>query len=331
LIVAEPILIDSGKSEAGWSFYSDAFLCDQKFYLGAVKKQVFIKGDALTQGSMGHVGLAHRYARHAAANYGIDYEGEWIEDPDYFLPPEEAVREWARRQELEGVEAACFVSIILEMLRQYRAKQPVIYDHVLAVEKQISMTLGYNKAGDFGLWIDENLAEPAPLNMPGLEEPHPSVPNLQHGKPIKITKRYDLAIRSAKDQREYVVDHKVTGGNVGQKRGEQYAMDGQFAVNRISGSQLYPNFGGVLLNLVQRRSPWQVSEQFVHPTPHRDALFPQHLWARAHHIAGLLAAEKAADAGEGSKPFWPMAQNELLCHHRYGKCGAWDICAMGEG
>ena len=197
---------------------------------------------------------------------------------------------------------------------------------MVGVECLAKLTVGRDEHGTFGLWTDDNLAEAATLDCPGLEEPHPNVPALQHGKPIVVTKRFDLVMRHRQDGKVYIWDHKVTGGGVGKTRAQQYAMDGQFAVNRIAGKQMYDNFGGMVLNLVQRRDPWTVSRQFVPPTPWRDAQLARQIYRKAHSLAADLSSTLDGEMGEGD---WPMTQSELLCYHRYGRCGAFDRCSFG--
>lgn len=325
--MTDPILIDAGKSDAGWSFWGPAFQCDQKWFLINVLGLKFGSTEALTIGSMGHTGIAHHYARTEAARKGLDFEGQWIEDPDFFLDPEEAIREWARRREREGVEAECYIHIAFDLLRRYRQREPYVSDTVIAVERQEKLTLGYNADGDYGLWIDEYLDEPHLLECPGLEEPVAGITTLQHGQPIIVTKRFDGVMRHRADGLDYIWDHKVTAGGIGKTRAMQYAMDGQFAVNRIIGRQLYGDrFGGVVLNLVQRRDPWGVSRQFVPDTPYRDAQFARQLHAKAYSLANQLVAHRKGDQLPGD---WEMTQNEVVCYHRYGKCGAFELCQYG--
>ena len=320
---SEPILVDTGRSTCGWSFWGSAFSCEQLWYRLNVEQRKLIPAAALTQGSMGHVALAHHYARHGATQEGgFNYEGVQATDPDMFLDPDEAIKEWCRRaMAADGTDGWPYVANTMELLSRYAQRGP-IHDRVVGVEMPIAMVIGH-KEGEWGLWLEDDTVEPTLLDAPGLEEPHPNVPALQHGKPIRITKRFDLAVTSHQDNRTYIWDHKVTGGGVGGKRAEQYAMDGQFAVNRIAGRQLWgKQFGGVLLNLCQRRSPWTVSRQVVPETPFRDEAFPTQLWRRAHRIADLLAAGAPIRQ-------WEMTQSELACYHRYGKCGAFDLCRFG--
>jgi hypothetical protein len=322
-----PILINTGRSTSGWSFWGPAFSCDFLWFLINVKGKQFIGADPLTQGSMGHTILAHYYARLGCEQGGFKYEGEMVTDPDYFLPPEEGLRAWVEEAEKEGTEAAHFIANTLEVFRRYRQREPYVSDRVEGVEMQIKMTVGRNSQGDFGLWLDENLDKPELLDCPGLEEPTPGVPALQHGKPIVVTKRFDLVMTHSQDQRTYIWDHKVTGGSVSKTRAQQYAMDGQFAVNRIAGRQLYgSNFGGVVLNLVQRREPYAVSRQHVPATPWRDQQFARQVYTKAHSLAQQLVMFAEGQTGPGD---WELTQSELACYHRYGKCGAFEICQYG--
>ena len=322
----DPILINASRSDVGWSFWGPVFTCDQLAYRTHIEKRQFFGSDALTQGSMGHLVLAHYYARVACEQGGLEYEGQFYDDPDAFHDPETALRLWVDEAQARGEDAAPFIHNTLQLLKQYRIKEPHVADRVLWVERQGKMTLGFNAAGAFGLWTDDNLVAAAPLDCPELEVAHPAIPWLKHGAPICITKRLDLAVRARRDNKEYIWDHKVTGGSVGASVIEKYSMDGQFAVNTLLGEQLWNNFGGVALNLVQRRDPWGVNRGFVLPTPHRDRQFARHLWTKAHHLARNVAS---LVTGETTGEDWVMTQNDLTCYHRFGKCGAFDLCRYG--
>tara|TARA_R110000822_G_scaffold44134_1_gene118627 strand:+ start:617 stop:1591 length:975 start_codon:yes stop_codon:yes gene_type:complete len=324
--MTEPILIDTGRSPTGWSFWGSSFYCDQLWFITNVLQKQLIAADPLIQGSMGHTLLAHYYARVACKQGGLMYEGQEVTDPDYFLTPEQAVREWVRRRQHEGTEGAHFIANTLEVFRQYKLREPFVYDRVIGVEMLTKLTLGYNFDGDFGLWTDDNLRDPTLIDCPELPVPHPNVPAIYHGARIEMTKRWDLAMEHKQDGRQYVWDHKITGAGIGKTRAEQYAMDGQFAVNRLAGQQLLKNFGGVVLNLVQRRDPYGVSRQFVPATPFRDEQLPRQIFKKAHALAEMLAHTIKGDMGQGD---WEMAQSELACYHRYGKCGAFDMCRFG--
>ena len=81
----DKILIDSGPSGAGWSSLESMTTCPQRY---AYRHILFPDGlcnrDALVRGSIGHVGLAHLYARVKALQDGTD--------PEAFYTPDEAMQ-----------------------------------------------------------------------------------------------------------------------------------------------------------------------------------------------------------------------------------------------
>jgi len=324
----DPIFINTGRSPAGWSFWGPAFSCDQLWFIKTVLGREFVNADALTQGTMGHIILGHHYARLGAAQpEGFVFEGKTYTDPEDFMDPEDALRRWVREIEKEnGTDASPFIHNTLTLYRNYRVREPFFADRILGVEMLAKLTLGYDKEGNFGLWTDTNLETPTLLDCPGLEVPHPNVPQLQHGQPIIVTKRLDLIVRSSRNGQVYIDDHKVTGGSVGPTVAEKYAMDGQFSVNDWVGRQTWDNYGGVRLNLVQRRDPWSVSKQNVPPAPYRNRNFPRQLFRKAHHLAEMLVGTMS---GELTQADWEQTQTDLLCYHRFGKCGAFDQCRLG--
>lgn len=324
--MTDPVYIDTGRSDCGWSFWGPAFACDQLWYQINVEGLRGADEEALTQGSMGHVLLAHHYARLAAADGGIELEGAYVTDPDDIMDPVDAVHRWARDAERQGTDALCFFGNTKELYRQYRIREPYFADKVVAVEQQLEGTLGWNRDNEFGLWTDANLAAPELLDCPGLEQPHPKVPQLQHGKPIRVTKRLDRVVRSARDGRIYPDDHKVTAGSTSASVATKYAMDGQFGVTRLLAKQVWPDMRGMRLNLVQRRDPWGVALRFVDPSPRRDAALPRQLFRKAHHLADMLVGTMSGALGPDD---WEMTQSDLLCYHRFGKCKAFHNCMTG--
>lgn len=326
----EPIFINTGRSNAGWSFWGPAFACDQMFYVKRVLGLEFGSADPLVQGTMGHIILGHHYARLACTQPGgFVFEGETYTDPDAFMEPEAAMRRWVQEEEVKnGTDGHPFIHNTLVMYRNYRVREPHFPDRILGVEMLAHLTLGYNDQKQLGLWTEENLGEAVLLDCPDLVKSHPNVPQLQHGKPIVVTKRLDLVVQSSRNGTVYIDDHKITGGGTGPSIAQKYAMDGQFSVNDWVGRQTWDDFGGVRLNLVQRRDPWSVSKQFVPPAPRRNRAFPRQLFTKAHHLAQLLADTLAGKLDEDD---WEMTQTDLLCYHRFGKCDAWDRCRIGGG
>jgi len=64
----------------------------------------------------------------------------------------------------------------------------------------------------------------------------------------------------------------------------------------------------------------------VPATPWRDAQLARQVYSKAHSLANQLVNHKRQYVTEGD---WQMAQNELVCYHRYGKCGAFELCQYG--
>ena len=310
--MTEKVLLDTGPSERGWSYWGDAFRCMHLFALKRLGGYSDV-GDPLIRGSLGHVGLAHFYARWMAKQNR--------EDPDIFYEPEEALWQWSLRHP----EGQPHLQRMNECVRRYIAKYPEPPGRILGVEHPLCGVVGYLEDGRFGLWalpVGEivrlswrygdpwpraavgQLVSPATVNMPGAP---------QHGEPIIVTKRFDLTIAD-KAGRIYVWDHKCTASDVSSARERKYRMDGQFAVTRILASQVYgERFAQATLNLVQTEEPWKVVRPTIQPTPWRDALFPRMVLKKAHDIA-------QATRDEPNPHFWEMAQHELACWHRYGAC-----------
>jgi hypothetical protein len=364
MIPASPILIDAGRSSIGWSFWSSFFLCLHKGYrtyvnpeldrpkkmkkqrgptpkgpgkvsdrrvdavVGSDKRDVLPPSPAMTQGSMGHIALAHHYARYACRKGdGFFYEGETYNDDDAFYTPKDALQTWVMVNNRGGT----YVEVMEKTYDAYRKKDFGFSDRVVGIEIPIKLILGYNDKGVFGLWLDQPwhrsgvtprsslIQAPLPLDAPGLERGDRRSNGLHHGGPIPITKRFDMVVQAA-DGRYYIWDHKVTGGRITGDKAKQYVMDGQFAVNNIAGKLLFGRqFGGVILNFVMRRPPFINRKQMVPDTKLRDAMFPLQLRTVAHQVGGLLASNAGPEE-------WTMAQSELVCWHKYGRCQVWELC-----
>lgn len=316
------LLLDTGPSPQGWSYYGDAMRC---LHLFALKRAGLPENsDPLIRGTMGHVTQGHLNIR-------------WMlqqqkRDPDLYLEPEAALREWCCRHP----EGAPFHDRMIEVFRRYLAANPAPRARILAVEVLVIGILGAVD-GQWGLWVIAggeqepdrwaswhegmpcplNLAGrpivPTPLSMPG----HP-----RHGFSILMTRRLDL-IEEVAGGRVDIVDHKHSAAEVGQARIRKYALDGQFAAARCFGEQLYPGrFNAAVINLIGTEAPYKVIKAPLKPTPHRDGLFAGQIYRMAHVIAQLQRDEPDPHR-------WPMAQHELVCSGRYGDCPAMDVCAFG--
>lgn len=199
--MAEQILIDSGPSRRGWSYYSKAFRCLHLHALcasGAVRET----REPMTRGSMFHTGVAHLHTRQMCVQTG--------RDPELFLPPEDAIREWAYRHQ-EGLP---HLGRVLETYRRYVARFPEPPGRrIVGVECEIAGVLGWLD-GAWGLWalqggaasVEEvaplhtsgRVIRPATLEMPGHRD---------HGRNVYITRKLDLVIEDRLGS-VYVEDYK---------------------------------------------------------------------------------------------------------------------------
>lgn len=321
-----PILIDSGKSERGWSFYGSFEVC---LHYGALVNFDARNDTAppLVRGTLGHVAQAHLHARWQAQQMKVS--------PDVFYEPEAAMEEWCRRNP-EGVE---HFDLMREVFRRYLAKRPEPPGRIIAVEHPIKAVFG--TLGDqWGLWVVHpqwadwltrawRTGDPkphavvggeiaiSPLNVPG----HPD-----HGGPVFLTRRLDLIVERRSGAVD-IVDHKHKASVTG-KTALQYAMDGQFAAARIFGHQLYgKRFGRCTVNSIQTAAPWTNREDPIPESPWRDGQFARNRFRRAHEIAQLQV--------EYPNPHdWPMAEHEQVCVRRYGggeggTCSFTDLCRFG--
>lgn len=313
------LLIDAGRSERGWSRIGNFFKCPQLFaYQERIGLQL-IPASALTRGSMGHVTQAHQHAIWGCQQGGCFVDDVYHTDAEAFMAPEDAVIEWCDRY--GGHE---HLDRMMETFRRYMATHPEPPGRIVAVEYPISAVLGEVK-GQWGLWVyDEHEGTlisrqtqtpitVTPLNVPGHED---------HGKPITMTRRLDLVVED-RQGRLWIWDHKNQANVQPNRSVDAYAIDGGFAAFRIMGKQAWPNFAGLMLNLIQTQSPWRVARPTVPPTPGRDRHFAQMLWRAEHQLAAL-------DVEKLSPWEWPKAMHETTCYGRYGSCGATRFCFYGK-
>jgi hypothetical protein len=311
-----PVLLDSGKSKKGWSYYAPFFRC--LHFGGLVQLGLDDRTDPLTRGTMGHLAVGHQLARWMLESRG--------QDPDYYYQPEAAVYEWCVRNP-DGWEQ---YDRMIECFRRYMAKFPERpAAEIVGVEHAVQGVVGY-LGGQWGLWatpneeelhkpapvhVSGNLIQPAPLDCPG----HP-----EHGQNVYITRKWDHVLRDRRST--YIPDLKFKAVEVNKFTAKKYAMSGEFAVTRILGAQIFPDFKEAQLTIIQSDEPWAVVPRITVPaSPHRDSLFPLHLWRKAHEIAFL-------ERDYPDPHTWPMAQNEVSCVGRYEKdgCPAAQACMYGR-
>jgi len=215
---------------------------------------------------------------------------------------------------------------MIEVHRRYCADFPTPPGRILAVEHPVTLVFGMkHETGSppvWGLWLVDGqdyldwrpgarfpwapkkdvVIDPTLLDLPG----HP-----KHGRPVRITKRMDLAVQEP-DGRRWLWDHKFVF-DASKYRERSYRMDGQFAVNRLIGAQWFGDrFGGVRLNLIQSDAPFKHARPDVKETPYRDGRFAHHLWYKR---MERYKYELTLDPWD-----WPMTQEEQVCVGRYGAC-----------
>ena len=324
--MTEKHLIDAGRSSRGWSRIGNFFKCPQLFAYGERLDISLIPGSALTRGSMGHVMQAHLHAIWGCKQGGVWVDEEWFTDAESLLGPEESLHAWCEANG-DGYE---HIDRMTETFRRYLAQYPEPPGRIIAVEYPVTAVLG-EKAGRWGLWVvhpeeqgfdhrsvtvkacDGDIIKPSPLNVPG----HPD-----HGAALTLTRRIDMTVQD-RSGREFIWDHKHQARVDPNRSVDAYAIDGGFAAFRIMGRQLYKNFGGVALNLIQTQPQWKVARPMVPATPHRDRHFAEMLWRAEHNLARL-------DVDCPDLWSWPKSQHETTCFGRYGKCAALKLCFYGQ-
>tara|TARA_R100000664_G_scaffold443_3_gene1419 strand:- start:9280 stop:10221 length:942 start_codon:yes stop_codon:yes gene_type:complete len=303
------MLIDAGRSELGWSRIGQFMKCPQLYAYQRLLNLDLIPASALTRGSMGHMLQAHQHAIWGAQQGGVWVDDKFVTDASTILPPREAVVSWC---DLNGGHE--HLDRMLETFDRYMENYPEPPGRIVAVEYPISAMLG-KVNGKWGLWVEQDGVEiePTPLNCEG----HPN-----HGKPIRLTRRVDMSVQN-RAGKTFIWDHKHQARVSPGRSVDAYAIDGGFAAFRIMGKQLYKNFGGLTLNLIQTQAPWKVARPSVPPTPHRDNHFAELLWQAEHYLATL-------EISGTSHWKWPKSMHETSCYGRYGPCSGIKLCFFGE-
>lgn len=335
-----PLLIDSGRSEAGWSRIGSAFKCRQLYAWSQVYS--LIPADALTMGSMGHTASAHWFAIEGCRQGGVVVGTTFLgpEDEARLLDPEDAIRAWTAKEK----RGASFTDDITTAFRHYVAKHPEPPGRILGVEIPIEATLGTvvgRRGPEWGLWLTNapeallggrvppRLVEVTTLDCPG----HP-----RHGESIRITRKLDLVFQSAWGD-VFIFDHKYVSSVTPDSAAHAYESDGGFRSQSILSSQLFPQrgvtthggehagFGGVFANLIGKRTPYPSAAVPIRRSAFREARFARNLYDVEHEVARL---EMETQAGERDISEWPAADEETTCTGRYaGGCRARGLCLLG--
>lgn len=121
-------MINAGPSGAGWSSIEAAIRCERLFYFQRIHRRAIASGDAaateptppafpLVRGAIGHVGLAHEYARRNAKKFNIDPETYYTRDEAMTI----AAESW-------GMKAKCVDGTSVEEILEEHAR-PTVTDY----------------------------------------------------------------------------------------------------------------------------------------------------------------------------------------------------------
>ena len=333
------IFIDAGRSPRGESRIGKFRVCPQLFAYGERLGLDLIPAIALTRGSMGHQAMAQQYARWGAQQGGVSVgfaaDIKTLAGPvdaASLMDPEASIEEWTRR----NGRGASEIGMLKIAFRHYLAKHPEPPGRILAVEYPMFAVLGY-KGDTWGLWVvgPEELSKltrpvvenpaligihsdeirPTPLNQPG----HP-----EHGYPVWISRRADAIYAPWEDiERPINCDHKFVAFIEKQGvKAEGYGLDNGFQLFHHMMAQIWPNYGGCIVQEVQRIKPWKITRMNVPvPGPCMETLADDTLYYEQQ-IAYL-------DVHRPNTMRWPKANKESgPCRQRYkpGKCPGWDMC-----
>ena len=133
------------------------------------------------------------------------------------------------------------------------------------------------------------------------------------------TQRVDLIVEDEAG-RFWIVDHK-TAFRIAAKTLSPHILDGQMLGYQMFGrSKFGKKFGGVIINRITTRAPYQFDRSMVEPAP--DAL--------SRFVGTLCDVEEIIQKYEGRPPMeWPGTYSNLICTHKYGKCDAFETCQWG--
>lgn len=226
-----PILINSGMSESGWSGISSFLFCQRLYYLKHVISHPQVDRWPLIRGSVGHVALAHVYARKQNEQQG--------RDPEEFYPWETACEMAAQnlmsKGECSSEMAQRAIDLVKEIVPQYIAHwHPSKHD-----------------------WWE----------IVGVEMPVRADVQDKAGRSYPITQRLDLVIKG-KDGKVYLIDHKWTT-TTAKSAVAKYSLSAQFLLMANFGRAMYgAQFGGTLVNLVGvRDGRREFSQPRLNPVP----------------------------------------------------------------
>lgn len=285
------LLIEAGRSSAGWHSISSFMVCPQMDAYESQLKMGSSDRPPLIRGSLTHVGAAHYCARTACLQPGgLSYA--WVEDG---IAREEVITDPNRfYQPLEAIE-------ILGL-----KNGPSWMRYVDEVQTAMARYISFATINDSGLKI---LGVELELRA------------LIDGK--LYTDRVDALIEDQVGMR-WVIDHK-SSQNMEARALKAFSLDGQFLGHQWFGQTNFgAKFGGVIVNVINlsdaAKTP--VFRARPEPAPWALAQFP-------YQVAEARKRRQALIDSGVDPMYWPKTLNSLVCMHRYGACDFFEICQRG--
>ena len=135
--LGDKLLLDAGRSEAGWHRVELAIRCPRLFAWREVEGKAFSISPPLVRGSLLHIALAHHYARMREVQNGGD--------PERWLAPDEAVFALAEKNSHESELWMGCAPAIVDVYFAYRNNWAGEEWKILEVENQMKARVGEKK------------------------------------------------------------------------------------------------------------------------------------------------------------------------------------------
>lgn len=313
MIAPQKILLNAGRSEAGFSGVSALKLCPQLYAYERPLGLNLKSTDPLVKGSLLHVGVAHILRRAQALQEG--------DDPERWYRPSEAIPLAAQAMDRENPahRAARWVPLVTATCRAYHAAPGSYPQQILSVEEVIRVALRWRPGA-------QRIAE---VRLLGTDERLPEGWRL-------YTQRLDAV--SIEDGCLAVDDHK-SASYIRASTRAAYTMHGQFwgaeLLVRLRWPELAERGVRVYANLIE----WPKYKRGQEPDP-EDARVGRIERIRLRGAQAMLSGfwRDILDwydfrdrlLSDGRSPWdWPKAGIELGCMTRYGECAYTELCRKG--
>ena len=293
----DKLLINTGMSPAGWSSFSAFLRCERLFYYTSGRRaaeatqQATLAPDfALLRGSLGHVGLAHHYARQGMAQAGLD--------PEIYYEPIEAMKLVAAGYPPKlgsGEKTSDVLDIAIEMVVSYRAHYEGERLQVVAVEAPVSFLL-----------------------PPGPD-----------GVVREVTQRLDLVIRDDAGK-VHLCDHKLSAELSKKSLMARYSLSTQFLLMQLVGQRLHGrDFGGCLVNIVGAHTDRTPQQRFYRFPPEAAPAALRELPDVIAGTLATIAHRRASGGG-GPAAWRPAFHEEVCFGSYGGRCVYYERCKWGN-